>query len=147
MTDRELKQRCLELGYDEEKIDRMIRDTNIWAILIRKSRGYFGRLFGDKYDDEVALREMIENWSSLTVIDAIGEDKIKHPEDYPTESEIESCDLDDFPICVNVGRGPWPGEIEAFQRKRNKRLKKQKEQQKRNHRMLRRKRKKRRKRN
>lgn len=145
MTDRELKQRCLELGYDEEKINRMIRETNVWAVLIRRRRGYFGRLFGDKYDDEVALRKLIDNWDEdVPWVAAINEDKIKHPEDYRAEKDGRGeIDLDDIPICINCGRGPWPGEEAKFRRE----AKKRRERQKRNHQMLKRKRKKKGKRN
>ena len=114
MTDEELKQRCLELGYDEEMIDDIIEETNIWSILRGKRGDYFGKLFGSKYDDEEALREVIDNWDALLLINAVHEDKEKHPEDYKVEGtgtdDDDAVSFDELEICINCGRGPYPGE-------------------------------------
>ena len=110
MTDEKLKQRCLELGYDEQRINDIIRKTNAWSNLQGKYGDYFGKLFGSKYDDEKALREVIDNWDSLLLLDAIREDKAKNPDDYKLDGlDDESLpSFDEWETCVNVGRGPWP---------------------------------------
>ena len=82
MTDEQMKQRFLELGYEEEQIDELIQHTNVWSGVLGRCDNFFGRIFGLKYDDEEELRELIENWTNLTVVNAIGEDRIRNPEDY-----------------------------------------------------------------
>lgn len=82
MTDEQMKQRFLELGYEEEQIDELIKDTNIWSGVLGRCDNFFGRIFGLKYDDEEALRELIENWDALTIVEAINEDRARDPEDY-----------------------------------------------------------------
>lgn len=150
MTDKELKQRCLELGYDEERIDDIIKETNNWSVLRGKySDDYFGRLFESKCDDEKALREVIDNWDSLLLHYAIKEDKVKHPDDYKLE-EVDhdnSINIDELDICDGFRHGFTLKDEKDFRKKFNKKWKKIKEKKKRTHRMLKSKRKKRRRRN
>lgn len=82
MTDEQMKQRFLELGYKEEQIDELIEYTNGWNAVLGDCDNFFGRIFGLKYDDEESLRELAENWDSLTILKAIGEDYDRNPEDY-----------------------------------------------------------------
>lgn len=108
MTDKELKQRCLELGYDEERVNAIIEETNNWSVLRGKySDDYFGRLFESKCDDEKTLREVIDNWDSLLLHYAIKEDKAKHPDDYKLE-EVDpdnSINIDELDICDGFRHG------------------------------------------
>lgn len=109
MTDRELKQRCLELGYEEEKIDQIINETYIWSIVCNQPDNYFAKIFGSKYDNEIALRKLIDNCNALMILNAVNDDRKRNPKDYEVTHD-ES--------------GPWPIEEERFRRKiNNKKMK------------------------
>lgn len=82
MTDEKMKQKFLELGYEEENIDELIEHTNVWSGVLSGCDNFFGRIFGLKYDDEKALRELAENWDDWTIVQAIGADRERDPEDY-----------------------------------------------------------------
>lgn len=82
MTDEQMKQRFLELGYKEEQITKLIDDVNLWSGLLGRCDNFFGRIIGLKYDDEKALRDLIENRDTLTILEVIWEDRARNPEEY-----------------------------------------------------------------
>lgn len=95
MTNEQMKQRYLELGYEEREINSILFQAGVFGRFAKNPDNFFAKLFGSKYDDEEALRNLIENWNLVDVFEVFEADRTEHPEDY---YEIDSGKLTDEEI-------------------------------------------------